>query len=296
MSDRAEQRGCGADGRGAARAFTIVELLVSIIVIGILVALLIVSVRATVRQTRGVADSQAAGAVRLALEQFRQEYGFVPPLVKDDGDPRAGSTDPLTSSGVLLVYDVSDGTDSEVLRNRPARDPDRRYSVYALSYYLVGSLPASLDGVEGPGFRTPNRDGTFRLSDRATSEPKIDMGKGAFSVEPDPDAKTNGRYELRDRRGTPIRYYRWLTGREKTAGNFVVEGPDDLNVPAMVGDATADARLRDAQCAIVAAGDNGVFGDEPIATIRQRLSLSDGVPEPQARDQAKSDNIVEVVK
>jgi prepilin-type N-terminal cleavage/methylation domain-containing protein len=72
------------------RAFTIVELLVSILVIGTLMAILIVGARAAISYTRNAADRQAAIAMRVGVIQFKTENGFFPPLTRDQY-PAAGT-------------------------------------------------------------------------------------------------------------------------------------------------------------------------------------------------------------
>lgn len=289
----------GAMAGPRARAFTLMELLIGILIIAVLAGLLIVSARSAIRTTKGAADTQTLSAIRLAVEKFRQDFGFVPPLVKDQGDPRLGISDPITKAFRPVVYQPSVTEDALFLRTRPTgTDPDMRYSQYSLAYYLVGALDARSDGVDGQGFRTPVADGTFRLADRTVNQAMIDLGKSSLSLYADVEAKTNGRYEVRDRRNAAIRYYRWLSGREVPAGSntFVVEKVDDLNVPSILGDAAESAKLRDASFAILAAGADGVFGDEPLAEILSKLALPNSTPEATARQRARSDNVVEVGK
>lgn len=281
-----------------ARGFTIVELLIGILIIAVLAALLIVSVRSALRTTRGSADTQTLNIVKLAIDKFRSDFGFVPPLVHDDGSTLQGATDPVNASGRPVVFQ-STGEDAKALRAKPASGtPDKRYSVRSLAYYLVGALDAKSDGVDGPGFRPPTAEGNFRLSDRSANQPMLDMGKTSVTLFAETDAKTTGRYELRDRKNSPIRYYRWLTGREEPvgSGSYVVEKVEDLNIPEILGDPTKSPRLRDATYGVVMAGEDGLFGDEPLSDILTKLGLPSGTTEVVARERARSDNAVEVGK
>lgn len=274
------------------RAFTLIELLVSIGVIALLIGVLIVGVRAATRTAKSAADTQSASSLRLAVEQFRTEFGFVPPLVKDNGPN--GTSEPIDSKSRPVVYREAVEEDAEILRNRPAQAADRRYSVYSLAYYLVGALDSASDGVKGAGFRPPAGDGSFKLQERRNIEPLVDLGRSAFKLIGVGDAD-EGRFELRDKNDVPIRYYRWLAGREEPAGSgsFKVEESADLNVPVIVGDPDANPKLREATFAIVMAGANGLFGDEPADTMRQKLGVGNNVSLPELIKQATADNVVE---
>jgi hypothetical protein len=127
-----------------------------------------------------------------------------------------------------------------------------------------------IDGVRGPGFYKPRRDGTFevpmdvKLGSAATTsrsggakfEPLIDVSKKSLTLysvgrdssqlpanDPnDGDSAadpTRDRFvEVRDARNVAIRYYRWVNGAEYTAGGrttWEVRTIDDLRVPLLVG-------------------------------------------------------------
>ena len=149
-------------------------------------------------------------------------------------------------------------------------------------------LDEEVDGVQGPGFRAPQRDGSFRVAGGQTYEPFFDASKnpeGIFRGKVD-----EGRVELRDRNGVAYRYYRWMPGNL----DGEVEEADDLNIPELLGSAEDNPELRSAKFAIVAAGPNGVFGEEKTEEddlwIRQGLSAGD----PRAETLGRQDNIVEV--
>lgn len=279
-------------------AFTIVELLIGIVIIGVLAALLIVSVRSAVKTTKNAADTQTLSTVRMAVDKFKQDFGFLPPLIHDNGDTGQGSANPINSSGRPVIVELEDD-DADFLRTTPT-DPtqEKRYSVRSLAYYLVGVLDAKSDGVDGPGFRVPTSEGNFRLTDRTVNQPMVDLGKSSITLYAESDAKTTGRYELRDRKNNPIRYYRWLAGREDPVGSkkYVVEKPEDLNIPAILGDPASSPKLRDAQFGLVMAGEDGVFGDEDLTVLVTKLGLPNNTPEATVRAKARADNVVEVGK
>ncbi len=334
----------GARASGGRRGFTLLELLVSILVVGILIGLLILGIRAASRTARGVAERQAVSAAATGLEQFRDTFNFTPPMVKDQATTPQRTLN-VGGRTVLSVYRTTNAADQDALRMQggtigpaPADNPlqDNRYSLQSLAYYLAGgaNMPAGganaelvVDGVKGPGLYAPERDGTFDIPKdvvqgtvAATArvgivhEPFVELGAQNLTLYVDPSDITNA--ELRDRNGAPVRYYKWLTGREQPAnsGNYIVETVDDLNIPAMVARRASvlpgqlppdrdieklNVQLRDATWAIVSAGPNGVFGDEPIAEIARKLGGS--VPaDPTGilllRAEAERDNIVEVGK
>lgn len=288
--------GSAAPDRAGAPAFTLVETLMSLLVIFLLMGLLIVGFRAAGAFGRRSAEQQAIVALRMGLETFQRELGFLPPLVRDNRD--GTDVGPLDAAGQrVLIYDPSVAADRQFLQGE---DPgpggeDRRYSVYALAYYLVGALDTDdgsgrpLDGVAGPGMRAPRADGSFSPTGRVMG-PFFDPGARAVAVVAvDLPA---GRVELRSPGGAPYRYYRWLhdDGQKEDASDLA----DFLNVPELAGDPLEELQLRSAQYAIVGAGPNGVFGDEPLSTILDALGASSGTPEARARLLARQDNVVEV--
>jgi len=354
------------------RGFTLVEVLFSVLIIGVLVGLLIVGFRSSRSFASSVGSRTAVANIKSAVAKFSAEFGFVPPLVCERA-LQAGTSPTLphpASSSVMAnganrakfaVYDFSrsaSNPDRDVLMPAAltpatAANPflDERFSERTIAYYLVGACNTQrdrgsvdlaaqkvpIDGVVGPGFYPPNPDGTFKVpadvadpsrggtvdaSSRtrragAAFESFIDLsGKGvtmAFATPvaaegqaaADPDGFRA--VSLVDSKGVPIRYYRWLNPD-------VMDGLEDFRLPPLVGRANSsagtypypippdrdiekNAALRDATYAIVAAGPDGAFGDEPDALLLQRLNRT--VPADQIqrlRFEAEKDNIVEVGK
>lgn len=273
--------------------FTIIELGVSILVIAILIGLLLVGLNKMSRTAQSGAERANVIAMRIAVEQFKNDFGFAPPLVKDGltypGGGTAGS--PLgTVSGqdAALVYRTDDptGMDQQFLQGDTG-NPDLRFSVYSLPYYLIGVLDANIDGKDGPGFREPARDGTFRKAGGRLFDPLFDAaGDSDRLVEVD---RAEGRFELRDRNGISYRYYRWLP--VQSAPNVT----QLRRVPELLGDPAEMVVLRDAEYAIVASGPNRVFGDlstETRLTLEGELGLGETDAELEALGRA--DNVMEV--
>jgi type II secretory pathway pseudopilin PulG len=288
--------------RPPAHAFTLVELLFTVALIALLIGLLIAGVRYATRSARRSGDTQTAAALKMGVEQFRQQFGFFPPLVKDLGDPPGFGGGPL--GGVPpqpRVYSAQSPADVQYLRTLPGPGtPDVRFSVYALAYYVVGALDANVDGKAGPGFTLPSRDGVFARRG-ATYGPYFDTGRNARAVfAADPE---NGRIELRDAYNTAYRYYRWLP--DAGAPNSASPVNNFLNVPVLVGDPETQPEVRGADYAIIGAGPDGLFGDEmnlpaghpqflDAAAMRLRLGLPDTASAQEIERRAREDNVVEV--
>ena len=317
--------------------FTLVELLATIGVIFLIMGIALVAYTSAVRTAKSAADRAAINGLRLAVGQFKAEFGFVPPLVKDDGG--ANAEFPLASVRgrvVPLVYSLGSLDDAEALRGR---DSDRlRYSLLSIPYYILGALDGDVDGVDGLGFYEVRRDGTFAPALAYTTseefepsgggsevdassrsqrryEPFFDTGRGGVELFIDPSARFSGgsgvitrvripfRFELRDRSGIGIRYYRWAPDERPLEQVFREDAlmdiadytdPEDsgglggeagyYNIPPMVLNSLVDpedpafpTELRTATYAIVAAGPNQLFGDERGTDTESALASDDAL-------------------
>lgn len=367
-------------GLRTTRAFTLVEVLFSILILGILISLLFVAFRSTRAFAVGVSQKDAIVTLRMAVSKFQSDYNFLPPLVREQAISAAirrsvevGST---AGTNRFAVYNfstdtVANATDLNILRPATltlatADNPfeDQRYSERTVPYYLAGvcEVPFSpgaadasvrsipVDGVVGPGMFRPRPDGSFELprellrGNAAVSrrgagdkvESLVDLNKRAFTVfnyKPDSPGQVlptdapgtgndpqNDRFvELRDSKGIPVRYYRWLNGAPYVVNGqnvYEVRSLADYRVPPLVGrlgeaaggstnvynatpadrDITQNPSLRTAKFAIVGAGADGAFGDEPLPLLLSRLSLG-AVPaegERALRVRVELDNIIEV--
>lgn len=316
-SSRSPMPGAGprVEGRAAGReGFTITELLVTLIILFLLITMLVVAVNRARDVARRSTDTQTVATLKIGVERFQDEFGFLPPLVKDNPDPSKYSDwdAPLDGNAPLddefnpVVFSTGDEDDLEFLRGGTSlgigggsEEKDYRFSEYTIPYYLMGALgrrpdDTLIDGVEGAGFRTPRRDGSFMSTGRIF-EPFFQEardGEGVIAVD-----STEGRYELRDSNGVAFRYYRWEHGKPTTGE--MTEFPEDYNVPGLIGDAFDDEALRGARWAIVAAGPNGVFGDQTEGGTGKAVDfwqskLGRATNEQTLRRRAQDDNIVEI--
>jgi prepilin-type N-terminal cleavage/methylation domain-containing protein len=307
--------------------FTLIELLVVLAVIFLLISLLIGGFRFSRRFAKRSADRVAVSSLVEGISFFEQQMGTGVPLVKDFGGP------PPVQSGLPIVasngqnrpniYQITSAPDLQFLRTSPPADqPDWRFSIYSFAYYIVGGcevprlqappngqVVAPMDGVAGPGMFAMKRDGTFERTGKRF-DPFFDTSRNAKAlVAVDP---TNGRFELRDSGGVAYRFYRWEHGDPSTGQ---VQNIDDLNIPRILGLPSENAALKGAKWAIVAAGPDGVFGNEDqiyavaswhpqamkIEDMAAKLGMSTppGPTGPEAdklRAKAMEDNIVEVGK
>jgi type II secretory pathway pseudopilin PulG len=278
--------------------------------IAILLGIVLIGARYARRLAIESADRTTVASLKTAVSAFRQNFGFLPPLVKES--PDGTTVTPLTKtnppqSAVVFALDAKDlsAQDQDALRGEfeafPPKVGDatkpRRYSNATITYYLLGVLgrvdpsptATALDGVEGPGFREPNRDGTFKKTGR-TFEPLFDFSRNPKALRTI-DASL-GQFSLTDARGLPYRYYRWL---ENATPKYVNEPLRELNVPFVVGDPQVRPELRGVKHAIVAAGPNAVFGDEPESDLRE--ALGDQTADlATLQAQARADNVVEVLR
>lgn len=248
------------------RAFTLMELLVAILIIFVLMGLLIVGIRHVRALAKGERDAQVVRSLKMAVDNFKAEVGFLPPLVKDFSATN-GPTYTNAGRNLINVYDITNANDAKDLRGQAATQPsqfDKRFSLSTIPYYLIGALEVEsaagsgkpIDGVAGLGFYKPRSDGLFEKSGRKF-DPFYDGSKNAKAIYTIDAAA--GRIVLRDALGVPIRYYRWLRGDPAQSAS---QSANVYNVPEIVGNPAESIDLRSADYAVVAAGPDGVFGDE----------------------------------
>jgi len=168
-----------------------VEIMFAILILGVVLGLLIGSVKMATRMTKGAVDRQAVNSIRTGVTQFKQLFGMNLPLVRERSvTPVPGAhTTIQTGSGSSLrnhvcVYQPTElnymaelrgGPLLTALRSSTPNNPfiDYRYSEHSIPYYLVGQLDIALvpgqpigpviDGVRGAGFCKPLADGSFAI-------------------------------------------------------------------------------------------------------------------------------------
>tara|TARA_E500000318_G_scaffold86482_5_gene83047 strand:+ start:101937 stop:103073 length:1137 start_codon:yes stop_codon:yes gene_type:complete len=281
------------------RGFTLMELLVVIVITLVLLTLVLSGLNRATKAGRRAATQESVSSLAKAVDQFKQEFGFLPPLIHDGMPISAGESDfrpfdylsgsSLPDGPTFLVDDGpyeyqtltvwNEGVDAEFFRGRNNGGPfdagwseerawnDRRYSKYALAYYLTGVLDKAVDGVRGPGMTRPIVDGSFLGvgypvgSVREKYEPLMDTERRGARivngyVEPKEvvEHNTSGSigdadsvrdmYEDYQREqlfafvdgfGNAFRYYRWEPGR-LVGLQLVIESELDLNIPPVLID------------------------------------------------------------
>jgi type II secretory pathway pseudopilin PulG len=174
--------------RPGSRGFTIVELLSSLFVIGLILAILIVGLRYFFAAGQSTKQRAAVAQMKQAVADFRSKFGYLPPLVMDQyvaptplpgGMAAAGlAQQSVKNAGASGLYRIAVVEDSlfdlwipTAVANNEYKDP--RFSVRTLPYYLMGALDVDItgatdvklpiDGVLGPGSHRPNSDGSFAV-------------------------------------------------------------------------------------------------------------------------------------
>lgn len=216
-------------GKQAARSdgFTLIELLVSIAIIAVLITLVAAGAAHFTSIARGVSERQTVVQMNQAVQAFKQEFGFLPPLVNhtdtvrpveytpannpqvavpnaygsavaggvnsfnantvflegftNAGDPRTGNL----NSTRMMSSDWAAGTSGALQTGA-----DYRFSEYSLAYYLVGSLPRGLDGVDGPGMFRPKSDGSFEFGSASVSGRVNDVSGKSYPPFVDPTRRS----------------------------------------------------------------------------------------------------------
>jgi type II secretory pathway pseudopilin PulG len=279
--------------RQRARGLTLIELLAVLGVIAFVSAILLVAIGRGVLSGRAAAEKQMANTMKVACEQFKQQFGFLPPLVSP---PVMGTAFPepliaATPSGFKPgLFDLA----AAARATMPT--PNQWYSVYTLPMYLGGAWDADVDGLDGPGM-TSALDGAGELqglfSKRGkTIEPLVDFAKDRrrlfrgdwrpvvpiAAASPTSTTPSWNWVTVQDRWTRAFRYYRWEP-TFVTAGAGVdkslIGTVRNFNVPSVVRttlnkgvDLTeADAltrfpELRGSGFAIVSSGPDGKFSDD----------------------------------
>ncbi|MGQ0626967.1 MAG: prepilin-type N-terminal cleavage/methylation domain-containing protein [Phycisphaerales bacterium] len=230
-------------------AFTLIEVMVVVVIIIILAALIFIAVGAGLRSARTNIEQTFVRNLSTGVEQFRQDFRFLPPLV-DDAMPVDAAT-----RKVRLQGDTGDSGVSVVQHLRDATMV--RASRRSLPVYLMGALDKEFDGVDGAGLFKPSDDGAF-----ARVGPKVDA---LIDVSRDPDrfVRESGdvlRPTFIDRWKNSVLYYRWEPTRVAGASKEVARSNDGTplyNTPPAAGDPNANAALRSGGFAIVSAGADG---------------------------------------
>lgn len=267
------------------RGFTLIEAMVVMGIIALLAGIVLYAVGLVRKQGDVVAERAMVTTLQKAVERFKQEYGFLPPLVLDG--PGAGL--PVDGTGLIHTWATRDLADQNTTLNGSSAGDRRCYSIHSLAYYLVGALDVTYDGGAGLTFTAPSSDGSFTKRGRAheamvdLTQQKTRLGATRLYIanptNPAPLQRVDCRIWDRWSIGTPnvasyeIRYYRWLPAfypqNDPKAGQVQY-----WNVPTAIGGNPINdqpplkAELRTAEYAIVSAGPDHVFGtDDDIMEV-----------------------------
>jgi len=283
----------------ARRGFTLIEVVLVTVIILILAAFILVAIGRAIRGARGTADQFFMRSISVGVERFRQDFNFLPPLV-DDAHNAPGA--PLISTGngsirrPKLLWQSAAGADLPIENPQTNAAPPStlngfygnattpldqrnelvgipRFSSLSLSYYLLGTLPRAVDGVDGPGFTRPLTDGGFSLTG-SKYPPAFDFANSTERLVGDGSGVPE-RTRLVDRYGFPILYVRWepffFSDTDPNRGQVA-----NWCVPAFLGDAREDSKLRRGGFALISGGPDGL------------LSLD------SATDPVNNDNVLEL--
>jgi len=308
------------------RAFTLVELLVVLVIIALLVGITLVATRGALRAGQRASTTAFMQSITEGIEQFRNDFGYIPPLIRDDGQD-------------------SDPNRALVSAQPNAAEEYRRFRYFSattLPVYLVGVGrlepspttssgldPARHDGHAGPGFRDPGPDRSWGGAvDRTQNNPTrtgrvygpyIDAGDGEalrpirFDDFPSNNAIAenpryvdfnpllrenidNAIYVFEDAWGKPIRYYipRWPRRDPITGAQSLERIPIELlKEEAITGDflAEQDPELLSAEYALLSGGPDKRFTGISGLTFGGDLDLS---MEPMEMNQTNTDLVDQV--
>lgn len=264
---RAAERAEGAVRLGRSGGFTIIELSVVLVIIGIVASIAFVTFGRAIRTGREAGERMFLNSLSTAVQQFKQDNGFFPPLLNDNIDP---------TTELRLDMPLDRLTRQPLARNaaylRGEVNPTGpRWSVYSLPFYLTGTLGAMEDGVDGPGYTKVLEDGTFSRKGRKI-ESLFDFGRDAARIRRHPDpANAANEAVFVDRWGkvsasttwmplNTIRYYRWEP-RFYPAGTPNAGTVQNYNVPKILGLPPFSEDLRSAGYAILSKGPDGLVND-----------------------------------
>lgn len=284
--------------RNPRNGFTLVELLVVISIVVLLTGILLVVTTKALRAADTSATKFLMSSMTSGLEQFKTDFGYYPPLIRDDFE----DMEPDRS-----VLEVQPNAGEELRRYR-------YFSMSSLSVYMlgVGRLetsdlatpnldPDRHDGIGGPGIRDPGADKSWGgARDRSKNNPTrtgrvygpyVDIGDGdstravtfldlGSKVDENP-RKPGETISLQsdldqtlplfvDAWGTAIRYYRpgWQT-RRPTTGEFTLDyAPIELlSIETIRAEFAPDSDpvISSAPFFLLSAGPNRKFaGERPV--------------------------------
>ncbi len=284
-----------AETRRPAPGFTLVEVMVTLIVIAMLSGLALVAAHKTMKSARRSNEQQVLLALKQSITHFKNEFGFLPPLVHDNSTLYAEPDDPTPPpagwpalaggiSGPVranaeygnTLQPVALGGSSDAARlaadnaylqgftsaaGNTVIDSDYRFSNYSLSYYLMGLLdvPSANNGKAIDGVDGPAmtapREDGTFTQRNKRYEASYDVSRETRRI--GRDLASQFGITFNDRWGKPIRYYRW---EPRPARASAAPGSPDSVVrtliPRAVGDPRTNPKIRGARYALVITGED----------------------------------------
>lgn len=193
MNDRT-QRADSPERKG----FTVIELIISIAVIAVLITLVVIGVQAVKKRAGGLIDATSVDQVFTGVKQFKQEVGFLPPVVKEFAGGGSSVEQMIIRQAPLpwtALFTLEPPEPPRPARHRigvysrgsnaqffKGDDPlyvgptpgnflqDNRFSQLTLAYYVASQLEfgynttltdVPVDGIAGPGMYKPEKGGIF---------------------------------------------------------------------------------------------------------------------------------------
>jgi len=234
----------------AVRGFTLIELMMVVLVIGVLISFLLVAAGGVFRGAKRSSAQRQLHAIAQAVEQFRSDVGYLPPLMVPDESEPTTVIDPL--AGIANAGGVQ--AQLRLLHE------NRYSSEYTLAMYLIGAgnidgdtdgratgaNTEEDDGHAGPGFLDPGLDrswgGAASRKDQRKHHDHTHTGR-VFGPYLDMEAlgdalvldTQTGLYKLVDPWGQPIRYYtEWPTVDPNDRTKSVARVPIELRTRGAV--------------------------------------------------------------
>lgn len=211
--------------RTTRRAFTLLEVLVTVSIIAVLLTIVIVSFgRVRDEAKRSICDRLLTN-IQQAVDVFEKDTGYAPPLLVPDDPAYAFQTSMPSSRVQTIVPEAQADPQDALLRSR-------YLSEYSITAYLIGIgdldgdagtgingvFPSTEldDGKDGDGIRNPGRDKSWggavnRANHMAETTgrvfgPYLDVASLGDDLRVD---EFTGMYRIYDAYDSPIRYYRY---------------------------------------------------------------------------------------
>lgn len=141
------------------KAFTLLELLIVIAIIGVLASIVIASLNSARVKTRDTVRKQDMVTIYKMLSLYYDKYGYLP-ITSTYGGADAGGWD-FSSQGTFLNFLVTGGVATKVPVDPINNDPAHFTSgTYAYNYYCYNNGSASQDQL-ALGYRLENGSGTI---------------------------------------------------------------------------------------------------------------------------------------